>query len=55
MARVRPNLIYLSECAYGHTGPWAMRKVWENIAHATTGVTIDHGTEDSPMRPRRSS
>ena len=51
MARVRPGLIYLSECAYGHTGPWAMRKGWENIAQATTGVTIDHGTEDSPMRP----
>jgi len=50
MARLRPGLIYLSESAYGHVGPWAMRKAWENIAQAVTGVTFDHGTEDSPMK-----
>jgi crotonobetainyl-CoA:carnitine CoA-transferase CaiB-like acyl-CoA transferase len=50
LARLRPGLIYVSETAYGHVGPWALRKAWENIAQAVTGVTIDHGSEDSPIK-----
>jgi crotonobetainyl-CoA:carnitine CoA-transferase CaiB-like acyl-CoA transferase len=49
LAQLRPGLIYLSECTYGHTGPWALRKGFENIAQAVTGVSIDHGSEDSPI------
>jgi crotonobetainyl-CoA:carnitine CoA-transferase CaiB-like acyl-CoA transferase len=49
LAQLRPGLIYLSECTYGHTGPWALRKGFENIAQAATGVSIDHGSEDSPI------
>ena len=47
-AQLRPGLIYVSETAYGHVGPWALRKGWENIVQAVTGVLIDHGSEDSP-------
>ena len=50
LAQLRPGLIYVSETAYGHVGPWALRKAWENIAQAVTGVTIDHGSEDSPFK-----
>jgi len=49
LAQLRPGLIYLSETAYGHVGPWALRKGWENLAQAATGVMIDHGSEDSPL------
>jgi len=49
LAQLRPGLIYVSETAYGHVGPSALRKGWENIVQAVTGVLIDHGTEDSPM------
>jgi crotonobetainyl-CoA:carnitine CoA-transferase CaiB-like acyl-CoA transferase len=49
LAQLRPGLIYMSVTGFGHVGPWALRKGWENIAQAVTGVMIDHGSEDSPL------
>jgi hypothetical protein len=49
LAELRPGLVYMSESCYGHVGPWALRKGWENMAQACTGVGIDHGTEDWPF------
>jgi hypothetical protein len=43
------GLIYLCESAYGHVAPWALRKGWDNLAQAATGVMIDHGSENSPV------
>jgi hypothetical protein len=45
LAQLRPGLIYLSET----NRPWALRKGFENIAQAATGVSTDHGSEDSPI------
>jgi crotonobetainyl-CoA:carnitine CoA-transferase CaiB-like acyl-CoA transferase len=49
LAQIRPGLIYTSVSAYGHVGPWAMRKAFDNGAQASTGITFEHGSSDSPM------
>jgi crotonobetainyl-CoA:carnitine CoA-transferase CaiB-like acyl-CoA transferase len=38
VARLRPGIVYVSENAFGHEGPWAQRPGWEQLAQATTGV-----------------
>jgi crotonobetainyl-CoA:carnitine CoA-transferase CaiB-like acyl-CoA transferase len=43
LAKLRPGIICVSENAYGHDGPWAMRPGWEQLAQATTGVTVIQG------------
>lgn len=49
MAELRPGIIRVDVSGYGHVGPWAGRKAWENIADACTGITVDQGTYESPM------
>lgn len=48
MAEIRPGIIRVDLSAYGHTGPWAGRKAWENIAQACTGMFVDQGSFDAP-------
>lgn len=48
MAEMRPGIIRVDVSAYGHVGPWAHYKAWENIAQACTGITIDQGSIDAP-------
>jgi crotonobetainyl-CoA:carnitine CoA-transferase CaiB-like acyl-CoA transferase len=48
MAELRPGIIRVDVSAYGHIGPWASRKAWENIAQACTGIMVDQGSFDSP-------
>jgi crotonobetainyl-CoA:carnitine CoA-transferase CaiB-like acyl-CoA transferase len=47
VAALKPGIIYVSENAYGHGGPWRWRPGWEQLAQATTGVTVIQG-EDRP-------
>ncbi|HEX5939393.1 MAG TPA: CoA transferase [Dehalococcoidia bacterium] len=48
VAELRPGIIYVSENAFGHEGPWQERPGWEQLAQATTGVTIVQGGEGRP-------
>jgi crotonobetainyl-CoA:carnitine CoA-transferase CaiB-like acyl-CoA transferase len=48
VAELRPGVIYVSENAYGHDGPWQERPGWEQLAQATTGVTVVQGGEGRP-------
>jgi crotonobetainyl-CoA:carnitine CoA-transferase CaiB-like acyl-CoA transferase len=50
-ARLRPGIIYVSENAYGHDGPWRYRPGWEQLAQATTGVTVIQGEECPAITP----
>jgi crotonobetainyl-CoA:carnitine CoA-transferase CaiB-like acyl-CoA transferase len=36
-ARVRPGLIYVSLCAYGHAGPWAGRRGFDSLVQTASG------------------
>lgn len=49
VAKLRPGIIGVDVSAFGHVGPWAGRKGWENIARACTGLTVEHGSPDEPM------
>lgn len=49
LAALRPGIVYVSINAYGHTGPWAERPGWEQLAQTASGIAIDEG---SPERPQ---
>lgn len=48
VARLRPGIVYVSESAFGHEGPWAQRPGWEQLAQATTGVCVLQGAATAP-------
>lgn len=53
LARLRPGIVCLSINAYGHEGPWATRRGWEQLAQACTGVALEHSHPgvDAGSRP----
>jgi crotonobetainyl-CoA:carnitine CoA-transferase CaiB-like acyl-CoA transferase len=38
-----PGIIYCSVSCYGHHGPWAGRRGWEQLAQCVTGLAVDQG------------
>src|SRR5439155_3056125 len=46
MATVRPDIIYVSNCGFGHTGPYASYKTWGPIVQAVSGLTFTSGLPD---------
>lgn len=53
VAKLRPGIIYVSINCYGHTGPWANRPGWEQLAQSCTGVALEHSgkTIDDALEP----
>lgn len=49
LAELRPGIIYVSENAFGHDGPWRERPGWEQLAQSTTGVAVTQGGEGRPV------
>jgi len=45
LADRRPGIIYVSLNCYGHTGPFAERAGWEQLAQSTTGMARWHSAE----------
>jgi hypothetical protein len=43
LAELRPGIVYVAENCYGHTGPWATRPGWEQLAQAATGMSHREG------------
>jgi crotonobetainyl-CoA:carnitine CoA-transferase CaiB-like acyl-CoA transferase len=43
LAAVRPGLIYVSLCAFGHTGPWASRRGFDTVIQSVTGIAARQG------------
>lgn len=52
LARERPGLIYLSETAYGESGPWATKRGFDGNVQAASGFTDVHARAgfDAPSR-----
>ncbi len=43
LKRIREDIIYVSNCGFGHTGPYASFKTWGPIVQATSGLTFSNG------------
>jgi crotonobetainyl-CoA:carnitine CoA-transferase CaiB-like acyl-CoA transferase len=38
LARIKPGIVYVSVCAYGHTGPWAQRRGFDSLVQSASGI-----------------
>ncbi len=43
---IRPDIIYVSNCGFGHTGPYSSFKTWGPIVQAVCGLTFTSGLPD---------
>lgn len=39
LCRLRPGLVYVSLCAFGHQGPWASRRGFDTVVQTVSGIT----------------
>jgi crotonobetainyl-CoA:carnitine CoA-transferase CaiB-like acyl-CoA transferase len=46
MKQLKPDIIYVSNCGFGHTGPYASFKTWGPIVQAVSGLTFTSGLPD---------
>ena len=44
---IRPDIIYVSNCGFGHTGPYRDFKTWGPIVQAMSGLTYTSGLPDT--------
>jgi crotonobetainyl-CoA:carnitine CoA-transferase CaiB-like acyl-CoA transferase len=45
---LRPDIIYVSNCGFGHSGPYREFKTWGPIVQAISGLTFSSGLPDQP-------
>jgi crotonobetainyl-CoA:carnitine CoA-transferase CaiB-like acyl-CoA transferase len=45
---IKPDIIYVSNCGFGHEGPYAAFKTWGPIVQAVSGLTFSSGLPDQP-------
>ncbi len=43
---LKPDIVYVSNCGFGHTGPYSRFKSWGPIAQAVSGMTFQSGLPD---------
>ena len=43
---IKPDIIYVSNCGFGHVGPYSEFKSWGPIAQAVSGLTFTSGLPD---------
>jgi benzylsuccinate CoA-transferase BbsF subunit len=48
LARIRPDVVYVSNCGFGHTGPYSPYKTWGPVVQAMCGLTFGSGLRDQP-------
>lgn len=46
LKELRPDIIYVSNCGFGHAGPYAEYKTWGPIVQALSGLTFMSGMPD---------
>ncbi len=42
-ARIRPGIVHVSLCAYGHTGPWSARRGFDSLVQTASGFNAAEG------------
>ena len=45
---LKPDIIYVSNCGFGHSGPYVKFKTWGPIVQALSGLTFSSGLRDQP-------
>jgi benzylsuccinate CoA-transferase BbsF subunit len=48
MQAIRPDIIYVSNCGFGHTGPYRTYRTWGPIVQALSGLSFNAGLPDQP-------
>src|SRR5258706_11606940 len=43
LAKLRPGLVFVSLCAFGHVGPWASRRGFDTVGQTVSGITSRQG------------
>ncbi len=46
LREIKPDIIYVSNCGFGHTGPYKKYKTWGPIVQAMSGLTFGSGLPD---------
>ncbi len=46
LRRIKPDIIYVSNCGFGHVGPYSDFKTWGPIVQAVSGLTFTSGLPD---------
>jgi crotonobetainyl-CoA:carnitine CoA-transferase CaiB-like acyl-CoA transferase len=46
LREIKPDIIYVSNCGFGHTGPYKKYKTWGPIVQAMSGLTFTSGLPD---------
>jgi benzylsuccinate CoA-transferase BbsF subunit len=48
LTAIKPDIIYVSNCGFGHVGPYRSFKTWGPIVQAVSGLTFSSGLPDQP-------
>jgi benzylsuccinate CoA-transferase BbsF subunit len=48
IAELNPRIVYVSNCGFGHTGPYAAFRTWGPIVQALCGLTFTAGVAEGP-------
>jgi hypothetical protein len=51
LAALRPGLVYVSLCAFGHAGPWASRRGFDTVVQTVSGMTVRQAECVAGKRP----
>jgi crotonobetainyl-CoA:carnitine CoA-transferase CaiB-like acyl-CoA transferase len=51
-ARIRPGIVYVSLCAYGHEGPWAARRGFDSLVQNTSGLNDEEAHAFDAREPQ---
>jgi crotonobetainyl-CoA:carnitine CoA-transferase CaiB-like acyl-CoA transferase len=51
VARLRPGIVYVTLSAFGHTGPWRVRRGFETIIQSVSGMAHEQGLALGLDRP----
>lgn len=51
-ARIRPGIVYVSLCAYGHEGPWAGRRGFDSLVQNANGLNLAEAEAAAVATPK---
>jgi len=51
-AKLRPGIVYVSLCAYGHDGPWAKRRGFDSLVQTASGFNVAEAEAFGGNEPR---
>ena len=48
LKQIKPDIVYVSNCGFGHSGPYRHFKTWGPIVQAVSGLTFSSGLDQQP-------